>query len=362
MRCARCVRCVAPSGPSRTAEGARFGKVLAPFPTNSMPRSTRTREAALEERLDALRSDPAARQALDRRVTQDQRERREKLRWDPLLAERAQVGVVPSISIPRAASPGMSTGRSSRSFASNVSEDTDVDPVGGWKQYFSIPSSHQRGRQTLSDVQPPLKFGFESEADRRREQQGLIKPLACSAAQEEPLLASARLGTAPHVELVHSPLPNTLRPPSRRCERGLGVGWRPATAQAAWSSTALAPPPKPPEPVAPLVLDDTAALARASERASRPPSPRMGALQQAAKENSRRIRNHRAADRLAQFNPLSDNQIRSMPSVQCRRGTTFHRIRMRSFDAMSESVYRAERSVISTRLSSARSGAKRFLA
>ena len=280
---------------------------------------------------------------------------------------------------------------------------SSVDQVGGWKSYRVVPDSQRRGRQTITAQQPPLIFGFESEGCRRREQRGaVVTPLASSAKQEEPLLASQRRGTAAEVELVHSPLPGTLRPSSRRGEPDRGRAWRPASSQSGWQSVSLMPSARTTSPPPPTVPDAEAALARAEARgqraASQAQSPRMGPLQRSAKDHTSRVMNARAAGRLAEARPLSAAQLRDMQPVFCRfgrpdalwpaalwrndagrpsscirhavepglddRGETFHRVRLRDFDedgGLTCSERRASRAIISTRLSSARRGAKRFL-
>ena len=393
------------------------------------------REAAIEERLAALRKDDDARAALETRVSEIQRSRAQKLKWTPIEPDSQPVPTkaaspkawsltsidVPSLAIPspgrnRSKSPGKST---ARSFASDWSADAsliEIDPVGGWREYRVVQTSQVRGKQTLSNSQPPLKYGFESDAERLSyERRVAVAPLATSA-KVEPLLYSQRKKTGPEVELVHSPLPGTLRPPLRFGERA--VSWRPATRQTLWTSAPIAPSLDRPtssigartKPAA----DEELALARAAERAKkRPPSAadqRQGPLQKSAKEHASRVRNGRAAERLADARPLSAAQLKTMPAVVCRfgrpdnhlvtssgrpqavwrndagrpastfefpgrgrnalglgaydRGETLHRVGLRDFDedgGLSEEERRAERAILSTRLGAARRGAKRFL-
>ena len=193
-----------------------------------MSRSLTPRAAALEQRLVALRGDPAARRALDTRVSEIQRERAAKLKWMPIDAEASKVRMSKSVApapVPMdsvASSPGLRPGSSlsqpqaTRSWSalpasparaasaigdrrrdpwSAMSVPMAVkDPVGGWKKYHAPHAS----------IHAPLKYGFESEGQRRSDASRVMTPLASSEPHPAPKVV-------PEVELVHSTLPGTLR-------------------------------------------------------------------------------------------------------------------------------------------------------
>ena len=153
---------------------------------------------------------------------------------------------------------GVSVAGTARSWSSldTTSVDAAGDPVGGWKSM----------RDPMHP--PPLKFGFESEAARRRQYAENVTP-ALLGPQEDPL------GSAPVVRdterpfaLMHSPLPGTLRP-RPKLERAQSLGWQHATRQAAWTAQALRPErlTQPPPPVPP---DRETARARAAQRQHSP--------------------------------------------------------------------------------------------
>lgn len=161
----------------------------------------------------------------------------------------------PSVHGRRPVSPSLGTARSWSSL-DTTSVDAAGDPVGGWKSM----------RDPMHP--PPLKFGFESEAARRRQYAENVTP-ALLGPQEDPL------GSAPVVRdterpfaLMHSPLPGTLRP-RPKLERAQSLGWQHATRQAAWTAQALRPErlTQPPPPVPP---DRETARARAAQRQHSP--------------------------------------------------------------------------------------------
>ena len=156
----------------------------------------------------------------------------------------------------RPLSPTLGTARS-YSALDTTSIDADGDPVGGWKA-MRDPTLH-----------PPFKFGgFESEAARRK-QYAESATTALLGPEELPI------GSAPiekdverNFNMLHSPLPGTLRP-MPRIERAHIHGWQPATRQPAWAVQAIRPQPVPSSPT-PAPPDAAAARPRAGGRGSRP--------------------------------------------------------------------------------------------
>ena len=297
------------------------------------PRLLTPRESAVEEKLRALRADPTSRKELEARVSSISRERAQKVRWIPIegasrpcTASSGARNVRPApMSVPErpmTASTLQSPARTSRSAASTTGHVQD-EPVGGWKAFQAFT--------------PPLRYGFESEGARRQELRRATTPLATSGPQDEPLLKTASLRTGPEVELIHSNLPVTLRPPSRG--QHVGLTWQPVSREPSWKPCIVKPPP-PTLTIDPLAPDEATTTLRVAARAARPPSPRMSSLQQLT---ARKVMSTRAVARIAEArNRLIIDQF--------------------DLEALSEREIRAQRSVISTQIRSARGGAHRYLA
>ena len=290
------------------------------------------RAAAVEARLNALRTDAAARAQLEVRVADIQRDRAAKVRWTPIELGPAKPSQ-PAVATLRAAAAASPRHRSQTGHA--YEDAASSDPVGGWEQLRN------------PNPPPPLRFGFESEGARRRDYAArTMTPLAASAGQEPSLLAAADRRTAPEVELVHSALTSTLRPSSRRSERA-GLAWRPASRQSAWAPFTVGPSPITID-TGPVAPDESAASARATSRASQRLSPRMGDLQKAAQQHTSRIMSINTAHKLASARPLTPAQLRK------------YRIDDLDRMSLSRNEFRAQRAVLSGRLVS-EVGVKRYL-
>lgn len=183
---------------------------------------------ALEGRLAALRADPAERAALEAKVAEYSNEASKQV------AGRSRSSAHSRGSLQRTPSRGGSVSPDStaslptaRSRAPTPSNEAFPDPVGGWKSF-------------TKDMAPPLKFGFESEGARRREHAARATTPLLGAQEKPPGSTHSERDTECLVELIHSPLPGTLRPTPRLAR---GVSWQPATRQRAWTTCRLAPGP-----------------------------------------------------------------------------------------------------------------------
>jgi len=333
-----------------------------------MSRALTPRAAALEQRLVALRGDPAARRALDNRVSEIQRERAAKLKWMPIDAEASKVRMSKSVApapVPTdsvASSPGLRPGSSlsqpqaTRSWsalpasparaASAIGDRrrdpwsamsvpmTVKDPVGGWKKYHAPHAT----------IHAPLKYGFESEGQRRSDASRVMTPLASSEPHPAPKVV-------PEVELVHSTLPGTLRTGPAgggrsSCEPR--AYWQPASRQPAWSRT-MVNNDNTPQRLPPEVADGELTAKRAAARACRPSSPRQPALH-ITKQNTRHFMSIKHAHQLAASRPLTALHMSGL-QLGCELDLI----------ALPEHELRAQRAVLSTQLSTASEGVKRWL-